>query len=76
MDLSFNNKVMIIPARIPNTGPPMIGNVCPRNQHGTAMTRQSKMPFQLFVIKFIEIPLSSEINKLFSYNSAYDNTKL
>lgn len=46
--LSRQSSVTIIPARMPNTGPPTIGNFCPSSQQGTAMTRHTRMPFQFF----------------------------
>ena len=46
--LSCQSRVTIMPARMPNTGPPTIGNRCPSSQQGTAMTRHTRMPFQFF----------------------------
>ena len=46
--LSCQSSVTIIPARMPNTGPPTIGNFCPSSQQGTAITRHTRMPRPFF----------------------------
>ena len=42
--LFFQNREMIMPARMAMTGPPMMGNICPSRWLGTAITRQSSTP--------------------------------
>ncbi len=44
-------RVMIMPARIAMTAPPMMGKRFPKNHEGIAMHRQIRMPFQFFFIK-------------------------
>ena len=51
--LSFQNTVVTIPATMAMTAPPITGNIFPRNQDGTAMTRQSSSPFTFFCIALI-----------------------
>ena len=43
-DLSLINKVITIPARIANTGPPITGSSLPRYQQGNAITRHRASP--------------------------------
>lgn len=50
LDLSFNNNVSSIPARIPKTGPPTMGKRFPKNQHGMDIAKHSANPFQIFLI--------------------------
>ena len=52
-DLSFINRVTIMPTIIAVTAPPIIGNLFPKNQEGTAMARHSKSPGTFFLIQLI-----------------------
>ena len=56
--LFVHTKVISIPARIAMTGPPTTGNVFPRSQEGTAITKQTSIPFRFFFKKFMFFPLS------------------
>ena len=58
-DLSFINRVTIMPTIIAVTAPPMMGNLFPKNQEGTAMTRHSKSPGAFFLIQFMLFHLST-----------------
>ena len=46
--LVFMNTAMTMPARMAMTAPPMMGNIFPRNQEGTASSRQNSNPFHFF----------------------------
>ena len=46
--LVFMNTAMTMPARMAMTAPPMMGNIFPRNQEGTASSRQNANPFHFF----------------------------
>ena len=48
--LLFQNMVMIIPARMAITAPPIIGNFFPKNQDGIAIIRHTRIPIILFRI--------------------------
>ena len=43
------NDAAIIPNKIPNTGPPMIGNWLPKNQAGIAKISVNPMPFNKLI---------------------------
>jgi hypothetical protein len=63
MPLSFQTRVIIIPAIIAITGPPIIGNLFPRNQAGRAMRKHTSIPIRFFDKKdFIEFILMSFLN--------------
>ena len=62
--LFFHTIVISMPARIAITGPPMIGNVLPRSQDGTAMIKQVNMPGSFFFIDSI-------INTSFHFRSLF-----
>ena len=63
MPLSFQKSVIIIPAIIAITGPPIIGNRFPRNHAGRAMRKHTSIPIRFFDKKdFIEFILMSFLN--------------
>ena len=49
-DLSFKNNVISIPARIPKTGPPTMGNKFPKNQQGIDIAKHRPNPFHILLI--------------------------
>ena len=44
----FQNTAIAMPARMANTGAPMMGNRCPTNQHGNARARHTARPGMFF----------------------------
>ena len=56
---SFQNRAIIMPIRMANTGPPTTSNRCPSSQAGTAITRQIRMPRAFFLtnsmIRFLSL---------------------
>ena len=45
---SAQKQVITIPARIAMTGPPITGNAFPISQDGTAIRKQTRIPFKFF----------------------------
>ena len=56
--LLVHTSVISIPARIAMTGPPITGKAFPRSHDGTAITKQTSIPFRFFFKKFMFFPLS------------------
>ena len=50
---SFQNRAMTIPRRMANTGPPTTSKVLPKNQAGTAIHRQTRIPGPFLLIHSI-----------------------
>ena len=59
ISLSFMIKQSAIPMRIPNTGPPMIGNTFPKYQAGMEIPKHNKRPKPFSLAKFIYYSNSS-----------------
>ena len=60
---SFRNSARSIPNKIAMTAPPMRGKRRPRNQEGTARSRQSRRPFPLVLIHSIRCIHSLSIHR-------------
>ncbi len=56
LPLSFHTTAAAMPARMANTGPPMMGNTFPKNQAGTAMARHRARPGRYDFTFFTNFP--------------------
>ena len=74
LPFSFQNIVIIIPARIEITAPPITGNCFPSNHDGIAITKHTSMPYIFFLIVSMIYLLSFKCVLIISLD--YNNIKL
>ena len=74
LPFSFQNIVIIIPARIEITAPPITGNCFPSNHDGIAITKHTSMPYIFFLIVSMIYLLSFKCVIIISLD--YNNIKL